>query len=85
MKSILKDSDVYQMLANYSLTLNVTLDNVINHLNNICDGICDVQSQAIIVDEHIIKGKSVKDRFDILRQELINLIDKLDNNRNSES
>lgn len=71
------DEILFNLLANYNLTLNVTLDNVLKQLNRIHNGICDIKSDSFEIDGYVVEGKTVTERFDNLRKEFARLINEL--------
>lgn len=70
--------ELRNILSNYSLLLNVGLDNVTNMLESIEPGITEVVSPAKIINGTIIDGQSVRTKFDTFKQVLKNIIDNLD-------
>lgn len=70
--------ELRNILANYSLLLNVSLDNSINALEDIEVGICDIASPTKIIEGHFVGGDTIRSRFDKLRVALKDIIDDMD-------
>lgn len=70
--------ELRNILANYSLLLNISLDNAIDALEDIECGICDIASPTKIINGYITGGDSVRSRFDNIRKALKDIIDDID-------
>lgn len=69
MKDMDKNFEVCQAISNYSQLLNLTLEHIVKHLNNMDKGIINTVSTIDIVGKYTIGGKTVDEMFNMLRKE----------------
>lgn len=60
----------YRSFSNFCLLTYTCLDNVIAHLERTNEGITDVKSRDIYAGGRLIKGRSTKEMFDNIKDEL---------------
>lgn len=69
MRDMDKNFELCQAISNYSLVLNLTLNGIIEQLDNIDESILDSMNPTITIGKHTIGGKTIMERFDALREE----------------
>ncbi|QWM90120.1 hypothetical protein [uncultured phage cr9_1] len=69
MRDMDKNFELCQAISNYSLLLNLTLDNIIKQLDNIDESIIESMSPTISIGDNVVGGKTILERFDVLKEE----------------
>ena len=64
-----KNFELCQAISNYSLLLHLTLDNIIEQLDNIVQSIIESISPTISIGDNVVGGKTILERFDVLKEE----------------
>lgn len=69
MRDMDKNFELCQAISNYSLLLNLTLNNIIKQLDNIDESIIESMSPTISIGDNVVGGKIILERFDVLKEE----------------
>lgn len=69
MRDMDKNFELCQAISNYSLLLNLTLNNIIKQLDNIDESIIESMSPTISIGDNVVGGKTILERFDVLKEE----------------